>query len=58
MHRVVAELGGTVGVESKVGTGTTFTIDLPAAEPSITEVIRKSEPRRPRRDDPDELPED
>ncbi len=47
VHRVVTELGGTVRVESTVGTGTTFTIELPAAEPSITEAIRKSEPRRP-----------
>jgi signal transduction histidine kinase len=30
VHQLVAELGGEVRVESKVGEGTTVTVDLPA----------------------------
>ena len=30
-HRIVSELGGTIGVESAVGVGTTFRISLPSA---------------------------
>ena len=37
---LVAAMGGRLGVESRPGRGTTFTIHLPAAEP-VTEPIRK-----------------
>ncbi len=33
VHRVVTELGGTIAVDSTVGSGTVFTIDLPATSP-------------------------
>ncbi|MBK6687788.1 MAG: hypothetical protein IPG45_25155 [Deltaproteobacteria bacterium] len=35
-HRIVSELGGTIGVDSAVGVGTTFRISLPSAGGSPT----------------------
>jgi PAS domain S-box-containing protein len=34
-HGIVTSLGGVIRVESEVGTGTTFTVAIPAAEPLI-----------------------
>jgi two-component system NtrC family sensor kinase len=42
---IVAELGGTITVESTVGRGTTFRVTLPAAEPPSQRVPRESEVR-------------
>ena len=39
-------MDGTIGVESMVGLGTTFTVTLPAAEPIVPKTSPSSKRRR------------
>ena len=34
--RMIMAMGGTLGMESMIGTGSTFWVDLPLVEPSVT----------------------
>ena len=42
-QQIVVRNGGTIGVESAVGEGTRFTIDLPAAPPPVRETAKAAE---------------
>ncbi len=44
-RRAVQALGGTIGVESRQGGGSTFTIELPRAEPRLAAAEELVEPR-------------
>jgi signal transduction histidine kinase len=48
-HRIIAELGGRIAVESEVGKGTTFRLELPAARESAGLVKVPSVPPAARR---------
>jgi signal transduction histidine kinase len=48
-HRIIAELGGRIAVESEVGKGTTFQLELPAARESPGLVKVQSVPPAARR---------
>ncbi|HEX3771081.1 MAG TPA: response regulator [Polyangiaceae bacterium] len=50
-HKIVSELGGLIEVQSQVGLGTTFRLDLPAARESQTikiKTLRPAPSERPR----------